>query len=235
MEAFVANSHYVKSGLKDEIKRIEFPKMDAKIFKMFLSWLYNNDRAQELKTQCYTINSLMCLYDLSISVKCATLKMDTLYALSGAMNQNANTFVETIDSMLFFKKYLEYSNKAISRLHTMLDEISELTNIELGDVGSLLKVYVKTVNWGNKKWQNRVIDSIRDKLYAQKDVLDFDQIAYVFEGTKNTSLCDDKLRKFCAAMIYYRRHCGECPLNTDKKLKAEVMERVLTKIDGFIR
>lgn len=145
-EAFAANSYHVKSSLKDEIKRIEFPKMDAKIFKMFLSWLYNNDRAQELKTQCYTINSLMCLYDLSISVKCDALKSDTLYALLVILNKSANTFVETIDSMLFFKKYSEYSNKAMSRLHTMLDEISELTNIELGDVDSLLEVYVKTVN-----------------------------------------------------------------------------------------
>jgi hypothetical protein len=142
-EVFAANSSHVKSGLEDEIKRIELPDMDAKIFKMFLSWLYNNDRAQEMKTQCYRTDSLLRLYDLSISVKCDTLKSDTLYELLGAMNKNANIFLQTIDSL--FKKYSEHS-EAFSELHSMLDEISELTHIDVGDVGSLLELYVETVH-----------------------------------------------------------------------------------------
>ncbi len=144
-EVYAASSYHVNSSLKEEIKRIEFPKMDAKIFKMFLSWLYNNDRAQELKTKCYTINSLMCLYDLSISVKCDALKPDTLSALLVILNKSANSFVENVDSMLSFKKYTECSNKVISRLHTMLNEISELTKMELGDIGSLRARPQKTV------------------------------------------------------------------------------------------
>jgi hypothetical protein len=35
-------------------------------------------------------------------------------------------------------------------------------------------------------------------------------------------------------MVYYQINLGEGPLNPDKKLKAEVMERFLTKIDGFM-
>jgi hypothetical protein len=35
-------------------------------------------------------------------------------------------------------------------------------------------------------------------------------------------------------MVYFRRNCGEGPVNTEKRLKAEVMERFLTKIDGFM-
>jgi hypothetical protein len=230
-EAFAANSSHVKYSLEDEMKRIELPEKDARIFKMFLSWLYNNDRAQEMKTQCYTINPLLRLYDLSISMECDTLKSDTLYAILGAINKNAKTFVESID--LIFKKYPEHS-EAISGFHTLLDKLAELPNIEFGDIGFLLELYVKTVNWGKEKWQNRIIDSIREKLYKQKEVLDFDQVAFVFDGTKNTRLSDDKLRKLCAAMAYYRRNWGEGPLNPDQRLKAEVMERFLTKIDGFM-
>jgi hypothetical protein len=228
-DAFASKFPCVKSGLY--LKHFEFPTRDAKTFKMFLSWLYNNDRTQEMKTQCYRTDSLLRLYDLSISVKCDTLKSDTLYALLGAMNKNANTFLQTIDSL--FKKSSEHS-EAFSGLHTMLDEISALINIDLGDVGTLLELYVETVHWGNEKWQNRLIDGIREKLFHEREVLNFDQIAFVFEGTKSISPSDDKLRKFCAVMVYFRRNCGEGPLNTEKRLKAEVMERFLTKIDGFM-
>jgi hypothetical protein len=227
-DAFASKSPCAKSVLEEDLKHFEFPKKDPKTFKMFLSWLYNNDRTQEMKTQCYRTNSLLRLYDLSIALQCDTLKSDTLYALLGVMNKNANTFVQTIDSLL--KK----DSEVFSGLHTMLDEISELTNIELGDVGSLLKLYVETIHWGNEKWQNRIVDSIREKLFDQREFLESYQIAFVFEGTKNTSLSDDKLRKFCAAMVYYRRNRGEGPVNPDKKLKAEVMERYFTKIDGFM-
>jgi hypothetical protein len=230
-EVFARGFSHVTPRPESEISTIELPRMDAEIFKMFLSWLYNNDRALETKTQCYSVNSLVRLYALSISVECDTLKSDTLYALLVVINKNANTFIETIDSK--FKKFSKLS-EAISRLHTMLNEISELTNFELGEVGSLLELYVETVHWGNEKWQNRLIDGIREKLFHEREVLNFDQIAFVFEGTKSISPSDDKLRKFCAVMVYFRRSCGEGPLNTEKRLKAEVMERFLTKIDGFM-
>jgi len=228
-KSFAANSDHVNSGLKNEMKRIDFPKMDAKVFKMFLSWLYNNDRAQNMKT--HSMNSLVLLYALSISVECDTLKSDTLHTILGLMNKYPNTFVETIDQLL--RDYLVWDAATLG-FHTLLDETSELTNIELGDIGSLLQLYVRTVKWGNEKWQNRVMDSIQDMLDAQNEVLDFDQIEFVFVGTKYTSMSDDKLRKFCAAMVYFRKNCGEGPLNTEKRLKAEVMERFLTKIDGFM-
>jgi hypothetical protein len=230
-EVFASKSPCVKSGLKEDLKHFEFPTKDAKTFKMFLSWLYNNDRTQEMKTQCYRTNSLLRLYDLSIALQCNTLKSDTLCALLVTMRIEVNNFIETIDSM--FQTYPENYEEFFS-LHTILNEISDTSTIVLLDIKSLLKLYIETAKWGNEKWQNRVMDGIQDMLVTQHEVLDFDQVEFVFEGTKNASPSDEKLRKFCAAMVYYRRNWVGGSIDPDKKLKAEVMERFLTKIDGFM-
>jgi hypothetical protein len=234
-DAFARKSPCVKSGFEEDLRHFEFLTKDAETFKMFLSWLYNNDRTQEMKTQCYRTNSLLRLYDLGIALQCDALQSDILCALLVVIQSDANDFIETVDSI--YQRCLENHEdffRLLFSLHTMLNEISEIITIELPNIDSFLKLYVDTVSWGNEKWQNRVMDNIQDKLYAQKEALDFDQIAFVFEGTKDTSPSDDKLRKFCAAMVYYQRNWGEDRINPDNRLKAEVMERLLRDIDGFM-
>jgi hypothetical protein len=55
--------------------------LDIKVFQSFLAWLYNGNRGQQLKAQVHKTKALLSLYALSISLKCESLKSDSLYAL----------------------------------------------------------------------------------------------------------------------------------------------------------
>jgi hypothetical protein len=112
----------------------------------------------------------------------------------------------------------------------MLDDISKAPNIDGHNINTWLELYVKSLRWGNHNWQNWIINSIRDELDGKRDVLIFEQIKFVFDGTRP----GDPLRKFCTALAYYQRRWVEGPIKSSQKLEAGGMMRRLNDIRGFM-
>jgi hypothetical protein len=123
-----------------------------------------------------------------------------------------------------------HNHQSLDNFHTLLYEICQTNGIQGRSINSMLELYVKSIKWDNHNWQNWIINNIRDELDNKSDVLTFEQMKFVFDGTK----AGNPLRKFCVALTYYQRNWVEGPIKRHQRLEAGRMKRRFKDIGEFM-
>jgi hypothetical protein len=215
----------------DDSEPIQVSNELAASFQLFLKWLYDHDRGNHFKA----LNAIdfLSLYHCGTLLRCEGLKSDALQALLSSTAEDQDALAAFLAGLDYLFDAATADSKHVPAFQAILTQLTLTLDMDM-KLDHMLEVYLNTTKWECEKWHNWIMDNIREKLNHDAEVLQFQQLRFVFDTASHTT-ATAPLREFCALLAYYQRKWkeGDGPLKEGQQLNEAALQQRKDEIDGF--